>query len=202
MPNGAGNQGTIGVLSLQGSVIEHIRSIEACGVKALPVKTKKALAAVDGLIIPGGESTTIGKLLDTFDLTEPLKKRIGSGLPVWGTCAGLILLAKHIEGEAPRLGVMDMTVRRNAYGTQLDSFSTSQIIPAVDIAPLPLVFIRAPYIISVGEDADVLAEVDGHIVAARQGYQLLATAFHPEVTDDLRFHRYFIEKFCKIKTSR
>lgn len=181
----------IGVLSYQGSVIEHIKAINslenAIGVE---VKTLEALNSVDGLIIPGGESTTIGKLLDIFGLKEPLKKRIEDGMCVWGTCAGLILLAKNIVGEKPYLDVMDITVRRNAYGRQIDSFNTNQVIEEFSDKPIPLIFIRAPWIESVGSGVKVLCNLDGHIVAGREK-NMLVTSFHPELSDDNTVHKYF-----------
>ncbi|MDO5398862.1 MAG: pyridoxal 5'-phosphate synthase glutaminase subunit PdxT [bacterium] len=183
----------IGILSYQGTVAEHKKALSKIeGVKPVEVKTLEALNSVDALIIPGGESTTISKLLNIFGLMEPLRRRIESGMPVWGTCAGLILLAKEIEGEAAHLKLMDISVKRNAFGRQLDSFYTSRLIPRVDDSPLPLVFIRAPLIKSVSKDAEILCEIDGNIVAAKQN-NMLATSFHPEFTDDLRMHKYFID---------
>lgn len=188
--------GMIGVLALQGSVEEHLRLLSTLpGVTGVPVKTREQLAAVDGLILPGGESTTMGKLLGTFGLMEPLRERILTGMPAWGTCAGMILLARQVEGETPYLGVMDITVRRNAYGGQLDSFETRAVLPMAGSAPFPLTFIRAPWISRVGDAAEALCTIEGHCVAARQG-KLLATSFHPELTGDNRMHRYFAS-FCK-----
>lgn len=188
---------TIGVLALQGSFREHLRLLAKLeGVTPLSVKNTEDLARVDGLILPGGESTAQGKLLRDFALLEPLKARIRDGLPVWGTCAGLILLAKHIAGgEPPHLGVMDITVRRNAYGGQLDSFSTAAVLPAVSSEPLPLVFIRAPWIEETGDSVEVLAERDGRVIAAREG-NLLVTSFHPELTGDPRFHAWFVRQIA------
>ncbi len=181
----------IGVLALQGSVIEHIKLLEMLpSVEALEVKTTEDLNKIDGIILPGGESTTIGKLLRDFSLLEPLKKRIQEGMPVWGTCAGLILLASQIVGETSHLGLMNMTVRRNAYGRQLDSFETNAQIPVVSKEEIPLVFIRAPWIESVGENVEVLLTLNDHIVAAKQN-NMLATSFHPELTDNTSFHQYF-----------
>ncbi len=183
----------IGVLSYQGSVEEHMKSLGRLdGVEALEVKTLAALETVDALILPGGESTTIAKLLNIFCLAEPIKERIKNGMPVWGTCAGLILLAKSIVGEKAHLALMDITVRRNAYGRQLDSFRSDALIPAVSEKPVPLVFIRAPWIESVGNGVEVLCELNSHIVAARQD-NMLVTSFHPELTDDLSFHKYFAD---------
>lgn len=181
----------IGVLSYQGSVIEHIKAINSLeNAVGVEVKTLEALNSVDGLIIPGGESTTIGKLLDIFGLKEPLKKRIEDGMCVWGTCAGLILLAKNIVGEKPYLDVMDITVRRNAYGRQIDSFNTDQIIEEFSDKPIPLIFIRAPWIESAGSDVKVLCSLNGHIVAGREK-NMLVTSFHPELSDDNTVHKYF-----------
>lgn len=182
---------TIGVLSYQGSVIEHMKALERLdGVRAVEVNKPNMLSEIDGLILPGGESTTISKLMNIFGMTEPIKKRIQDGMPVWGTCAGLILLAKSILGEAPHLGVMDITVKRNAYGVQIDSFKTTAVIPEVSSKAVELVFIRAPRIEAVENDASVLCTVDNHIVAARQN-NMLATSFHPELTEDSSFHNYF-----------
>lgn len=181
----------IGVLSYQGSVIEHIKAINSLeNAVGVEVKTLEALNSVDGLIIPGGESTTIGKLLDIFGLKEPLKKRIEDGMCVWGTCAGLILLAKNIVGEKPYLDVMDITVKRNAYGRQIDSFNTDQVIEEFSDKPIPLIFIRAPWIESAGSDVKVLCSLNGHIVAGREK-NMLVTSFHPELSDDNTVHKYF-----------
>lgn len=180
----------IGVLSLQGSVEEHLAMLERLpGVEGLPVKNQQTLETVDGMILPGGESTTIGKLLQIFSLKEPLRKRIAEGMPVWGTCAGMILLAKQIvEGEA-YLEAMDITVRRNSFGRQIDSFSITA--PVEGIGMIPLVFIRAPWAESVDSpEVQVLCQVKGHIVAVRQRH-MLATAYHPELTENTATHRYF-----------
>ncbi len=183
----------IGILGMQGAIAEHLNKLtQIPNVTASIVKTRKDLDEIDGLIIPGGESTAMGKLLNYFSLTEPLKNKIEEGLPVWGTCAGLILLAKKIENQnTTYLATMDITVRRNAYGSQLDSFSTDLIIPAVDDKPLPLVFIRAPYIVKADSNVTVLAKLDNHIIAARE-QNMLVSSFHPELTDDLSFHKYFV----------
>ncbi len=183
----------IGILGMQGAIAEHLNKLtQIPNVTASIVKTRKDLDEIDGLIIPGGESTAMGKLLNYFSLTEPLKNKIEEGLPVWGTCAGLILLAKKIENQnTTYLATMDITVRRNAYGSQLDSFSTDLIIPAVDDKPLPLVFIRAPYIVKADSNVTVLAKLDNHIIAARE-QNILVSSFHPELTYDLSFHKYFV----------
>lgn len=183
---------TVGVLALQGSVAEHVAMLERLNdVRPLEVKTVEALNRADGIILPGGESTTIGKLLHDFGLFEPLKSRIADGLPVWGTCAGLILLAKKIlDQDFVHLGTMDITVRRNAYGGQLDSFSAETVIDEISEQPLPIVFIRAPWIESVGNSVQVLSEYNGRIIAARQN-KMLVTSFHPELTGNPAFHEYF-----------
>ena len=183
----------VGVLALQGSFAEHLAILRRIpGIKPLEVKTIAQLEAVDRLIIPGGESTAIGKLLRKTGMMPILQKRIEEGLAVWGTCAGLILLAKNIVGEEPYLDAIDITVKRNAYGSQLDSFSCEQIIPAISAKPIHLVFIRAPWIESVGPKVEVLAERDGRIIAAKQG-RLLATSFHPELTQDTSVYEYFLK---------
>lgn len=186
-----GDRPTIGVLALQGDVEEHVVALEACGVTAAEVRTRAQLEAVDGLIIPGGESTTIARLLLIFDLMEPLRARIRGGLPVWGTCAGAILLANDVPGlDRPPIGVMDMSVERNAFGRQVASFEQALEVTGLD-EPFHAVFIRAPVITAVRDGVEVLARLpDGRIVAARQG-ALLATAFHPELTGDTRLHELF-----------
>jgi pyridoxal 5'-phosphate synthase pdxT subunit len=188
---------TVGVLALQGDVREHSEVLRRIGVAAVEVRLPKHLAAVDRLIIPGGESTAIGKLLTLYRLLEPIRARAGRDLAVWGTCAGAILLAREVldqkQGGQPGIGVMEMTVRRNAYGGQLDSFEQPLDAPAFGEGPLPGVFIRAPQIETVGRGVEVLARLpSGAIVAAQQG-RLLATTFHPELTGDDRVHRYFLE---------
>lgn len=194
MKGSAAMMKTIGVLAIQGSFAEHLRMLGLLeGVRGVPVKDLRGLREADALILPGGESTAQGKLLRDFGLLEPLRARIRQGMPVWGTCAGEILLADSLEGgEPPHLGVMEIAVRRNAYGGQLCSFSASAVLPEVSPDPLELVFIRAPYIERCGKRARALAAVGGHIVAARQG-GMLATSFHPELTGDTRFHRYFAD---------
>lgn len=183
----------IGVLALQGAFIEHIHLLEGLGVQAVEVRLPGDLTGLDGLILPGGESTTIGKLATTYGLIEPLRALAGQGFPLWGTCAGMILLARDAGRAQPLLEVMDVRVRRNAFGRQVDSFETGLEVPALGGAPFPAVFIRAPLIESVGAGVEVLARLaDGTIVAARQG-RLLATSFHPELTGDARFHQYFLK---------
>ncbi|CQR70783.1 Glutamine amidotransferase subunit PdxT [Sporomusa ovata DSM 2662] len=191
---------TIGVLALQGAVQEHLDCLHSLpGVTGIAVKKAADLNGIDGLILPGGESTAIGKLLQEFQLTPLLIAKIRAGLPVWGTCAGMILLAKTIVDQPScHLGLMDITVQRNAYGSQLNSFTTNALIPAVSSAPLPLVFIRAPYVAKAGPNVKVLATVADKIVAVEQG-NMLATAFHPELTGNLEFHKYFVAKTGKQK---
>ena len=182
---------TIAVLALQGAFIEHEKVLEKLGAESFEVRQLADWnQPKDGLIIPGGESTTQLKLLKDLKLLEPIRKAIDDGLPVFGTCAGLILLAKSVEGEDfDRISTMDIEVRRNAYGRQLGSFATTEEFKGV--GKVPMTFIRAPYIKEVHGNAETLAVVDGHIVAAREGNQLV-TAFHPELNDDVRIHQYFL----------
>lgn len=190
---------TVGVLAVQGDVREHLRTLESLGVQATTVRRTSELDACDGLVVPGGESTTMAKLVRTFDLFEPIRQRIKAGLPVFGTCAGMIMLADRIEDGAAgqeTLGGLDITVRRNAFGRQVDSFEGDLVVAGLD-APVHAVFIRAPWVESVGPDIDVLARVEdgpaaGRIVAVRQG-SLMATSFHPEVGGDARVHRLFVD---------
>ncbi len=182
----------IGVLALQGAFREHVEALRELGVEAVEVRLPRDLAGIDGLIIPGGESTTIGKLAVHYGLREAISRYAQQGRPLYGTCAGMIMLSKDIGRDQPLFGMMDIKVERNAYGRQLDSFETDIQVPALGDDPVPAVFIRAPRIESVGDDVDVLARLDdGTPVAARQG-NMLVTAFHPELTPDLRFHRYFL----------
>lgn len=183
----------IGVLAVQGAVREHVFMLNQLrNVQGVLVKYAHEFDEIDGLIIPGGESTAIGRLLQDFGLLAPLRSKIEAGLPVWGTCAGMILLAKNLVGhESVHLGVMDIEVTRNGYGRQLGSFETVVSIPEVADEAIMLAFIRAPYVNSVGRGVDVLLELDDRIVACRQGH-MLATAFHPEITNDLSFHKYFV----------
>jgi len=182
----------IGVLALQGAFREHIEALRELGVEAVEVRLPEQLEGLDGLIIPGGESTAIGKLAVTYGLQDAIRRYAQAGKPVYGTCAGMILLSRDAGRDQPLLGVMDVTVERNAFGRQIESFETGLDIPALGDEEFPGVFIRAPKIESVGEDVNVLAKLtDGTPVAAQQG-NMLITAFHPELTDDLRFHRYFL----------
>lgn len=183
----------IGVLALQGAFIEHEKVLKELGCETVQVRKKQQLEEIDGLIIPGGESTTIGKLMEEFDLAEGIKKRANDGMPVFGTCAGLILLAADIfESEQPRLGLMNIVAHRNAFGRQVDSFETDLDVKGLAEEPLKAVFIRAPYIKEAGKEVDVLAAHDDKIVLARQG-NIMAAAFHPELTDDNRIHRMFMD---------
>lgn len=190
---------TIGVLALQGDVREHARALTDSGAQPVSVRTEAELAAVDALVLPGGESTTIGTLLGVFGLLEPLRQRLRDGMPAFGSCAGMILLATEVldtRPDMPTLNAIDMTVRRNAFGRQVHSFETDLDVVGFD-SPLRAVFIRAPWVERVGEAVEVLSRVPdgpaaGRIVALRQG-NLLATAFHPEVTGDLRLHGYFVD---------
>ncbi len=182
----------IGVLALQGAFIEHEAMLQGLGAETIEVRVREHLEGLDGLIIPGGESTTIGKLAEDFGLLEPLREFTAT-TPTWGTCAGLIFLARDVGRAQPLLGLMDVTVARNAFGRQVDSFEADLQVPALGKRPFPAVFIRAPLIGDVGPGVDVLARLgDGRVVAARQGH-LLVTAFHPELTGDDRFHRLFLE---------
>ncbi|HTE17163.1 MAG TPA: pyridoxal 5'-phosphate synthase glutaminase subunit PdxT [Armatimonadota bacterium] len=184
---------TIGVLALQGDVGAHLRALEGVGAVATPVKTPEELAGVAGLVIPGGESTTVGMLLERFGLMEPLRERIQQGLPVFGTCTGLILMAMEIEGsDQPRIGCMDVAVRRNAYGRQVDSFEAPVDAPVLGAEPVQAVFIRAPRVTRVEPNVEVLAETEAGPVLVRQG-SMLAASFHPELTDDRRIHALFVE---------
>jgi 5'-phosphate synthase pdxT subunit len=184
----------IGVLAAQGAFAEHIAALKRLGTEAAPVRLPAELQGVDGLIIPGGESTAISRLMTAYDLMKAIAKMAREGLPVFGTCAGMILMAKQVTGNGtPSLGLMDIAVKRNAFGRQVDSFEAELKIPALGEKAFPGVFIRAPLIESCNDGAEVLARLDnGTIVAARQG-RLLATAFHPELTADLRFHQYFLD---------
>jgi pyridoxal 5'-phosphate synthase pdxT subunit len=186
----------IGVLALQGAFREHIMSVEALGASTVAVRLPDQLEGLDGLIIPGGESTAIGKLMTTYRFYEPIIHRHAEGMAVWGTCAGAILIAKDITDGLPdqrSLELMDINVRRNAYGRQVASFEVDLDFAHVDGGDFRGVFIRAPWIESVGDGVEVLAKHDGHIVAARQG-RLMATTFHPELTGDPRVHRMFLEE--------
>jgi 5'-phosphate synthase pdxT subunit len=185
---------TVGVLALQGDVREHLAALRSAGVEAVEVRRPDELDGLDGIVVPGGESTTIGRLLTIFGLLEPLRARIAEGLPAYGSCAGMILLANEVrDGKPgqPTLGGLDVVVRRNAFGRQVDSFETDLDVAGVDGGPVHAVFIRAPWVEEAGPGVEVLAEAAGHPVAVRQGH-LLATAFHPELTGDARVHELFV----------
>jgi 5'-phosphate synthase pdxT subunit len=184
----------IGVLASQGAFAEHISVLKQLDVEAVPVRLSGDLRGADGLIIPGGESTAISRLLSAYGLADEIKALAGGGLPVFGTCAGMILLSRDISpNQTKTLDLMDIKVRRNAFGRQRESFETDIAVPVLGDEPYPAVFIRAPLIERCGDGVAVLAKLnDGTIVAARQG-RLLVTAFHPELTGDLRFHRYFLD---------
>lgn len=186
---------TVGVLALQGDFREHVEALnEIEGVQAQPVKTAAQIEACDGLVIPGGESTTIGKLMERFGIDLPVREMAEAGKPIWGTCAGMIILAKDIvESDQWRLGLMDITVERNAFGRQVDSFEVDLPVKGID-EPVRAIFIRAPYVREVREECgvEVLATFESKIVLCRQG-NLVASAFHPELTDDRRVQRYFLD---------
>ena len=184
----------IGVLALQGAFEEHLACLTRLKVEASAVRLQRELQGLDGLVIPGGESTTMARLMRDYGLTAPLRKLIRSGFPVMGTCAGMIVLSHKIaDVGAPTLDAMDIKVHRNGFGRQIDSFETLLSIPVIGDAPFPAVFIRAPFIEHIGDGVEVLARLsDGTAVAARQG-NMLALSFHPELTDDLRLHAYFLD---------
>jgi 5'-phosphate synthase pdxT subunit len=183
----------VGVLALQGDVIEHVHALERSHAHVLEVKTPADLARVDALVIPGGESTTVIKLLDRFALTQPVRDRVHGGMPLWGTCMGMIVAAREVADLVqPTLGLLDVTVRRNAFGRQVDSAEVALRIPALGDAPFPAIFIRAPWIERAGAAVEVLAERDGHGVMVRQA-NILGTSFHPELTGDDRVHQYFLK---------
>jgi 5'-phosphate synthase pdxT subunit len=194
----------IGVLALQGDVREHIQSLSDCGVDALAVKTKQEIESISALVIPGGESTTISKLARSFDLFDVIKDRIRNGMPTYGSCAGMILLANKVEDAIDgqeSFGGINMVVRRNAFGRQVDSFETDLKFKGITEPKVCAVFIRAPWVESVGSEVEVLAEITdsfgvNHPVAVRQA-NLLATSFHPELTGDNRVHRFFVENICR-----
>jgi pyridoxal 5'-phosphate synthase pdxT subunit len=197
-------QPVVGVLALQGDVREHLAVLGEAGADARPVRRPEELEALDGIVLPGGESTTIDKLARIFEVREPLVKRLESGLPAFGSCAGMILLADRVVDTAPgqqSFGGIDMTVRRNAFGRQVESFEEDLHVRALEGGPLRAVFIRAPWVEEVGDGVDVLAQVEtgpaaGRVVAVRQG-NLLATSFHPEISGDHRVHRFFVDELVR-----
>lgn len=183
----------VGVLALQGDVAEHVSMTSAAGAEVVEVRYSDQIEGLDGLIIPGGESTTVGKLMERSGFVEEIRKRAARGLGVFGTCTGLILLSRGVsDSDQVCLGLMDFVVKRNAFGRQVDSFEADIEVPAIGAPPVRAVFIRAPYILSVGRGVEVLARFEEKIVLARQGRHL-ACAFHPEVTSDTRLHRYFLD---------
>ncbi len=183
----------IGVLDLQGGVWEHLDHFERIGIPAVPVKLAAEFPKLAGLVIPGGESTCLSRLIRIFDLENPLIEACHSGIKLWGTCAGAILLAHSLKGEEPHLGLIDIEMERNCFGSQLDSFVREALIPKVAPKPLPLTFIRAPKIIRTGQAVEILLELDDYVAAAETS-GVLVTVFHPELTNSLAFHRYFARK--------
>jgi 5'-phosphate synthase pdxT subunit len=183
----------VGVLALQGTFIEHIGILRQLGVEAPPIRLPHELNTLDGLIIPGGESTTMLRLVESFGLIQPIREMARNGVAIWGTCAGMVLLAKSISNyEMETLGLMDMKIRRNAFGSQIDSFETDLEIPAVGKEPFHTVFIRAPVVKETEPSVEILSRLPNSTIVATRQNQLLACAFHPEFTDDLRFHSYFL----------
>jgi pyridoxal 5'-phosphate synthase pdxT subunit len=190
----------VGVLALQGAVREHIRSIEACGAEGIAIKKAEQLSEVDGLILPGGESTAMRRLIDKYGFMNALKEFAAEGKPMFGTCAGLILLAKNLVGHEPHIGVMDITVERNSFGRQVDSFEADLAIK--DVADsFPAVFIRAPHIVDAGAEVEILSKHNDRIVAAREG-QFLGCSFHPELTEQHDFTAYFVEMVKEAKAKQ
>ncbi|MDQ6929571.1 MAG: pyridoxal 5'-phosphate synthase glutaminase subunit PdxT [Candidatus Eremiobacteraeota bacterium] len=188
---------TVGVLALQGNVVEHLHALEESGARAVAVKTRADLESVDALVIPGGESTTVMKLLQRFELAGPIVERVRAGMPLWGTCMGLIVAAREVAGhpEQPTLGLLDVRVRRNAFGRQIASAQVGLQIPVLGRDPFPAVFIRAPWIEETGPGVEVLASLDGHGVLVREGH-VLGSSFHPEMSPDRRVHEYFLSMVC------
>lgn len=183
----------IGVLDLQGDVFEHLDHLERIGIPGRAVKRVEELDHLAGLIIPGGESTCLSRLMRTFEIDQAIAKRHLEGMKLWGTCAGAILLAKTIIGEQAHLGLIDIELERNGFGSQMDSFACEALVPKVSPSPMPLTFIRAPKIINVGNGTDILLRIDDYIAAAESS-DVLVTVFHPELTPSLEFHRYFARK--------
>ena len=191
----------VGVLALQGAFARHVEAVSSLGFEAFEVRTAPQLELCDALILPGGESTTMSNLLKTFELVDPLTKMLADGLPVFGTCAGMILLARSISDGRPdqiNFSAIDLAVRRNGYGRQIDSFETDLAVPELGETPFTAVFIRAPVVESAGPKVGVLASVDGDPVLCRQG-TVLVSSFHPELTDDLRLHRYFLHEVAALR---
>jgi 5'-phosphate synthase pdxT subunit len=192
---------TVGVLALQGDVVEHVHALERAGAHVVEVRTPEDLAGVAALVVPGGESTTVIRLLERFGLTQPIKDRVHRGMPFWGTCMGMIVAARDVaELEQDTLGLLDVTVRRNAFGRQVDSAEVQLDIPALGTEPFPAVFIRAPWIERTGPGVETLAERGGHGVMVRQN-NVLGTSFHPELTGDDRVHAYFLRMVDAARTA-
>ncbi len=182
----------VGVLALQGDVDEHLAALERAGALGIAVKTRASLDACEALVVPGGESTTVIRLLDRFALADPVRERVRAGMPLWGTCMGMIVVSRVVAGlDQPTLGLLDVTVRRNAFGRQNDSAEVDLAIPVLGEPAFPAIFIRAPWIESAGPGVEVLATYGEHGVMVRQG-NVLGTSFHPELTEDPRIHRYFL----------
>jgi 5'-phosphate synthase pdxT subunit len=192
----------VGVLALQGDVVEHLAALERAGARALAVKSASDLERADALVIPGGESTTVMKLLERVALSGPIVERVSDGMPLWGTCMGMIVAARDIaDADQPTLGLIDITVRRNAFGRQNESAEVDLRIEALGVPPFPAIFIRAPWIERYGPKVQLLAERDGRGVMVREG-NVLATSFHPELVSDPRVHRYFLEMVVSRKGAR
>ena len=186
-------ESVLGVLDLQGGVLEHLDHLERLGIQALTVKRPEDMIGLSGLIIPGGESTCLSRLLRIFGVDEAIRREHRRGMKIWGTCAGTILLATRVRGEPSHLGLIDMEVERNSFGSQLDSFTATAVVPAVSPDPIPLTFIRSPKILEVGEGVNILLRMNDFI-AAVETPDALATVFHPELTGSTAFHRYFAAK--------
>jgi 5'-phosphate synthase pdxT subunit len=185
----------VGVLAVQGDVVEHLHALEGAGARASAVKNLRDLAAVDALVIPGGESTTVIRLLERFELDGPIVARVRAGMPLWGTCMGMIVAAREVAGlDQKTLDLIDITVRRNAFGRQVESAEVPLVVPALGPKPFPAVFIRAPWVERAGPGVEVVAEYGGHGVFVRQA-NVMGTAFHPELTRDRRVHEYFLREF-------
>jgi 5'-phosphate synthase pdxT subunit len=183
----------IGVLALQGDVVEHVAALRRAGARPVEVRTRAQLEGIDGLVIPGGESTTVMKLLDRFDMAEPIRARVRAGMPLWGTCMGIIVAAHDVADlDQPTLDLIDITVRRNAFGRQNESAEVELAIPVLGEKPFPAIFIRAPWIERIGPSVELLAEREGHGVMVRERF-VLGTSFHPELSGDERVHAYFLK---------
>ncbi len=192
--------GVVGVLALQGDVVEHVYALERAGARVVEVRTPEDLAGIDALVVPGGESTTVIRLIERFGLAQPIKERVHAGMPFWGTCMGMIVAAHDVaDMQQDTLDLLDVTVRRNAFGRQVDSAEVPLAVPALGAEPFPAVFIRAPWIERTGPAVETLAERDGHGVMVRQN-NVLGTSFHPELTGDDRVHAYFLGMLAEART--